>query len=58
MPGEPRTVDPRPPNEHHDAGHPADSLGKLKHLIERVSSVGVRVAPTLLPGSPSIGDAR
>ena len=44
---------PPPPNEHADAGHPPDSLGKLKHLIQRVSSIGVRVAPTLLPGSPA-----
>ena len=52
-PGNHELWTPAPPNEHHDAGHPANSLGKLKHLIERVSSVGVRVAPTLLPGSPS-----
>jgi hypothetical protein len=52
-PGNHEMWTPPPPNEHADAGHPPDSLGKLKHLIERVSSIGVRVAPTLLPGSPA-----
>jgi hypothetical protein len=51
VPGNHDLWSPAPPNDWSHAGHPANSIGKLRHIVDVCASLGVRVAPTILPGA-------
>ena len=45
---------PASPNDATKIGYPDDSLGKLKALIDVCCEIGIRIAPTVLPGTSGV----